>query len=763
MVHIGIYLYLYLNCGVGKGRRGKKRKGKGKGRGKGRRELQRGVGRGKGRQGGKRMDLFLLSPLRSFGRRSVSSAGITDGDGNAGIVCNEEEEVIDNDNDKNGNGETNDNRNVVGDKHHVCNDVTQRMSMTEEVRQEDVPQGFDDKENQNGFNESHLSSYSLTARYVSSFLAGRTPATLISKQRRRSEINNSIAVELGGSRGDTGLENVTHQSKETANQKKERKENMLPPPMPCSTPYQNPHASAGKNPREQSANPIQLNNTYETPNTARQAVDRRDLSMSTRTPLTENAHVGAVTNHVRSSGVNELGNVNTILKSSEHTDSHALPPPLPLEGCVIWVYCIASAGRTRMDASTAIEKKLVALGSTVTNSLTQDVTHVIFSHGGIARGANEMLHKKMLGEASVEIHSRVVQAARQQAPAIVVSPLWVQQCEMEQRRAIERPFTLIKPSDTQAASVAMTRLLQSQYSGSGTKIASNHKSTREKHSPFFAVKPAKALKARKRSTFEPQDKQAYVVDLNSPEFSSSERLKASKRPTTSTTQTDSVRVDGAREKQGFFHRIFFGKLDSGKSTQGTNSVENKDLVFDASMAHSTKQACHVKTSTVLSDKASIGGQFLQNCKNGVVALSNLTDEDRSAIQAALKSLPGRMRECHLGQWKSMTHLVLAEDPIGSNEYKRTLKLLLAIANGVWILHPSWVYRSIEEGKWLDEEKFEWDMAGAKRSREMHEVRIWPFQTSMEFTLDYTYILTTTYDTYLSIFLNENPLSENFFS
>ena len=46
----------------------------------------------------------------------------------------------------------------------------------------------------------------------------------------------------------------------------------------------------------------------------------------------------------------------------------------------------------------------------------------------------------------------------------------------------------------------------------------------------------------------------------------------------------------------------------------------------------------------------------------------------------------------------MTHLVCGDE-------RRTLKLMLAVANGAWLLSPQWVTASLEAGRWLPESRF----------------------------------------------------------
>ncbi|KAK3730858.1 hypothetical protein QZH41_009976, partial [Actinostola sp. cb2023] len=42
----------------------------------------------------------------------------------------------------------------------------------------------------------------------------------------------------------------------------------------------------------------------------------------------------------------------------------------------------------------------------------------------------------------------------------------------------------------------------------------------------------------------------------------------------------------------------------------------------------------------------------------------------------------------------------------SGTTKRTLNVLLAIAQGCWLVSPEWAMKSLEAGYWIDEEPYE---------------------------------------------------------
>ncbi|XP_067003509.2 microcephalin [Anabrus simplex] len=61
---------------------------------------------------------------------------------------------------------------------------------------------------------------------------------------------------------------------------------------------------------------------------------------------------------------------------------------------------------------------------------------------------------------------------------------------------------------------------------------------------------------------------------------------------------------------------------------------------------------------------------------------------------------------NLGKYEVEDHITARTTHVITKEPKRTLKLLKGMARGCWIVKQEWVLRSLEEGKWLDEEEFE---------------------------------------------------------
>lgn len=80
---------------------------------------------------------------------------------------------------------------------------------------------------------------------------------------------------------------------------------------------------------------------------------------------------------------------------------------------------------------------------------------------------------------------------------------------------------------------------------------------------------------------------------------------------------------------------------------------------------------------------------------GFIAVTSVTKAMTELCQSAVRRLHG-LRLCTSKQEeRAMTHLVIGEE-------RRTLKLLLAVANGALLMSPEWVTASIEAGHWLPE-------------------------------------------------------------
>jgi hypothetical protein len=101
-------------------------------------------------------------------------------------------------------------------------------------------------------------------------------------------------------------------------------------------------------------------------------------------------------------------------------------------------------------------------------------------------------------------------------------------------------------------------------------------------------------------------------------------------------------------------------------------------------------------------------------KHGVLAVTSATASITELCKSATRRLSGLRMALEGREDGTITHLIMGEP-------RRTLKTMLAVANGAYVLKPEWVTASIEAGKWLPEEDFEQDQehfsAAAKRARQ----------------------------------------------
>ena len=81
-----------------------------------------------------------------------------------------------------------------------------------------------------------------------------------------------------------------------------------------------------------------------------------------------------------------------------------------------------------------------------------------------------------------------------------------------------------------------------------------------------------------------------------------------------------------------------------------------------------------------------------------LGFTSVSPELRELARVAMQKLPG-MRPCPAGRGDAAaTHLILGDD-------RRTIKVLLAAANGAHLLTPEYVTASLEAGEWLEETPF----------------------------------------------------------
>lgn len=92
--------------------------------------------------------------------------------------------------------------------------------------------------------------------------------------------------------------------------------------------------------------------------------------------------------------------------------------------------------------------------------------------------------------------------------------------------------------------------------------------------------------------------------------------------------------------------------------------------------------------------------------HGCIALTSVDAAVVDLARSATRRLRG-LRLCPEGKEDGqVTHLVVGDE-------RRTLKLMLAVANGAWLLSPQWVTASLEAGRWLPESQFSAKVRGKR--------------------------------------------------
>ncbi|XP_013779283.1 microcephalin-like [Limulus polyphemus] len=83
--------------------------------------------------------------------------------------------------------------------------------------------------------------------------------------------------------------------------------------------------------------------------------------------------------------------------------------------------------------------------------------------------------------------------------------------------------------------------------------------------------------------------------------------------------------------------------------------------------------------------------------NRTLVMTSVKLSDQEAIYAIATKLGGFVIRSNVGE--DTTHIICGES-------RRTINILFGLAQGCWILSPQWVFKSLEAGRWLEEEPFE---------------------------------------------------------
>merc|ERR1719234_1090606 len=84
----------------------------------------------------------------------------------------------------------------------------------------------------------------------------------------------------------------------------------------------------------------------------------------------------------------------------------------------------------------------------------------------------------------------------------------------------------------------------------------------------------------------------------------------------------------------------------------------------------------------------------------VFMVSSLNDEQSKQVEEAVVALGGRMSNNQANFDPLSTHMI-------TGRVARSEKILCSVASGRWVLHPSFIGESLAQGRWLEEERFEW--------------------------------------------------------
>ncbi|KAK9845443.1 hypothetical protein WJX81_006533 [Elliptochloris bilobata] len=336
-----------------------------------------------------------------------------------------------------------------------------------------------------------------------------------------------------------------------------------------------------------------------------------------------------------------------------------------LEGVVALVVARSSDA---IDYRKVLEARLAGLGAGVAARFSREVTHVVFRRDRCTEREAEDAHLR-------ELHER---AAKAGTPVLFVEPLWVINCVRGNCRALEQKYVIPRPP---------AALLKAKTPTSG------------------------AGKKRKRS-LAPRAAQDLELDVSAAEFSSSQQI-AAPRPAPAVLPAglaeDTRPSSGPPAKR---HRgVTWGAATALRSAAPGVAAASPP----AGAAARGSGAASAAATAAAAAAASVAQGCAEGPRHGILCMSSVAAADQADVVAALRRLRG-VRASAPGREESVTHLVVGAP-------RRTLKVLLAVAAGAWLLAPEWVAASLEAGHWLPEAPFLAQVpfaAAAMRAREARE-------------------------------------------
>jgi len=137
-----------------------------------------------------------------------------------------------------------------------------------------------------------------------------------------------------------------------------------------------------------------------------------------------------------------------------------------------------------------------------------------------------------------------------------------------------------------------------------------------------------------------------------------------------------------------------------KLKEQVNALETQDLNNMVTM--DTMDTMDTMGMTALEDEEDADSNKENRARGStfVFMVSGLTDEQQKQLDEAVGKLGGRMTNNAASFDPLATHMI-------TGRVARSEKILCSVASGRWVLHPSYIAESLSQGRWLEEERFEW--------------------------------------------------------
>ncbi|XXQ37946.1 BRCT domain-containing protein [Plasmodiophora brassicae] len=216
------------------------------------------------------------------------------------------------------------------------------------------------------------------------------------------------------------------------------------------------------------------------------------------------------------------------------------------------------------------------------------------------------------------------------------------------------------------------------------------------------VSPAWVLACHQQACVVAPDQ--YIIDATAAASSATNKRAAPAKPATDSKRKATSKQAGSRKRPAEGSAAAEGNAEPAANDE--NQCPGVD--DEAAARPEPKRAPYVKA--VSDDEAKPSGKKEARRKTTTkkqcsIALSQVDDFVRDAAEDLAKNLPGYA----VCDSVDFTHLVVGKAA-------RTVKVFYAIARGAWILSSDWILQSLQAGKWLPPESFEFDDLPGKASR-----------------------------------------------